>query len=100
MLTCIIIDLRDLRLGNVAAEDTAYPLAVNMYVQHNLSSLVAVHLKKTLQHLDHKIHRGIVIVEQHNPVQRRTLYLRACSLYVWPLRFVLSRLFCHHPHSI
>ena len=44
--------------------------------QHDLGGLFPAHAEKLLQHLHHKLHRGVVIVQENHSIKRRFLELR------------------------
>ncbi len=70
------VDVVDLRLGNFASEHAAYSLAASMHVQHDLGGALSIQAEKTFQYDDDEIHRCVVVVEQHDLIQRRPRNLR------------------------
>ena len=73
MLAGNVHDLVDLCGGDFPRVRPAYPHALAMHLQHNLSRLLSAHGEYSLQHHDHKVHRCVVVVEQDNLKQRRWL---------------------------
>ena len=59
----ILVDLGGFGFGDVLCVNAAGSLARLMYSQHYLSGFLAVHTEKYLQHLNHKLHWRVVIVE-------------------------------------
>ncbi len=49
-----------------------------MHGQHDFKRLRMVQTKEPLQHMDHEFHRGEIVIQQKNLVQRRTLGFRLC----------------------
>src|SRR3546814_413007 len=75
----ILVDLRHLRFSDFAREDPANAAAAGVDVQHDLGGLVEVHAEKADQHVDHEVHRGVVVVQQQDGIQRRPRHFRlAC----------------------
>ena len=70
MLTRIVINLRGLRLGNLISKDTTDAFTAGVHMQHDLSSLGSIHIKKGLQDFHHEVHWGVVVVQQYHLVQR------------------------------
>src|SRR5579864_507401 len=68
--------LRHLSFGDLICEDPAHTLTLGMYLEHDARRGRTVHGEELLQHVDHKLHGSVVIVQQHNPVQRRLFDLR------------------------
>src|SRR5450631_3112646 len=75
MLSRICDHLRHFRLCDFICKDPADPLSLGMYLEHNPGRLDAVHREKPLQDIDDKLHRSVVIVDQQDLVERRTLEL-------------------------
>ena len=71
MIPRVLIDLSGLRFGDVPGVDPAHPFALGVHGEHDLRGLLPIHLEKDLQHLDDKFHRGIVVIDEYNLVQRR-----------------------------
>ncbi|MOA61934.1 hypothetical protein D3C78_1872040 [compost metagenome] len=59
--------------------------------QHDLGGQLAVVVEEQLQHLDHEIHRRVVVVEQQHLVHRRRLQRRLGFLNGQTGTFVLAR---------
>ena len=72
--------LFDLRRGDFAGVRAAHAHAFAMHLQHHLRRLLATHGEYSLQHDDHKVHRRVVVVQQHDLVQRRRLDLASSRL--------------------
>jgi len=64
-------DLADLGFGHFAAVDAAYRTPAGVHVEHDLGGLLHVHVEEPAQHLDHELHRGVVIVQEQHRIQRR-----------------------------
>src|SRR5690606_24927544 len=71
-----LVDLRYLRFGHLAREYPANGAAAGMHMEHDLGRLLRGHREEAHQHLDHEVHRGVVVVEQDHRVHRRRLQLR------------------------
>src|SRR5690606_30428405 len=68
-------DLRDLRLGDLVSIDAADTLTFRVHLQHDTRGPGTFHPENRLQHFDDKLHRGIVVVDQYDPVHRRRFQL-------------------------
>ena len=68
--------MRHLRFGHFAGKHPAHTLATGMYMQHHLHGKLLTHPEKNPQYLDHKIHRRVVVIEQHDLEQGRWRQLR------------------------
>ena len=79
LLLCNSHHLRDFGFGYFIGEYTADPLALGMYFEHYPGRPAAFHGEYRFQHLDHELHRRVVVVDENNAVQGRSLDLR-CSL--------------------
>src|SRR5215472_15061623 len=73
MLARDVNDLIDLGRRHLARVGAANPHPFAVHLQHHLSRFLATHREHSLQHHDHKVHRGVVVVQQDNLVQRRRL---------------------------
>ena len=71
----IFVDLRHLRLGDLAGEHAAHATPAGMHVQHDLGRFFDIHREKAHQYLDNEVHRGVVVVQQQHLVKRRPLGL-------------------------
>ena len=69
-------DLRHFRFGDLVGEHTALADPVVVHMQHNASRGFAVLAKKPFQHMHDELHRRVVVVEQENAIETRTLRLR------------------------
>ena len=58
--------------GNLMAEYAHHGETLFMHGQHDLKGLRVVETKEALKHMDHKLHRCVVVVQDHHFVQRRT----------------------------
>lgn len=70
-----IHDLTNLGFGNLVTEHTDDGHTFLVHGQHNLECLRMSHAKETLQYVDHKLHRSVVVIEQQDLVARRALGL-------------------------
>src|ERR1700690_342251 len=76
MLSRIRDHLSHLGLCNLKSKDAAHPLALRMNLQHNAGCLGSVHPEESLQDIDDELHRSVVVIDQNDLIQRRTLELR------------------------
>src|SRR5690348_2746798 len=81
MDTRVFVHLRYLTFCDFAAEHATNALAAGVDVEHHLGRALAGHVEKRLEHRHHEFHRGVVIVEQHDLVERRSCGFRATGLY-------------------
>ena len=65
--------LTDFGLGDLEGEHADNRNPFLMHCQHEFERLSLGHAKKALKHMNDKLHRRIVIVEQQNLVERRAL---------------------------
>lgn len=72
-----IHDLTHFGLGDLVAEHTDDRDAFLVDGQHDLECLCVGHAEETLQHMHHKLHRGVIVIQKQNLVQRRALGLWA-----------------------
>src|ERR1700677_454223 len=86
MLPRICNYLGHLGFRNLVREDAAHTLSLGVHLEHNPSRLGAVHREEPLQNIHDELHGSIVVVDQHNLIQGRTLDLwrrflddQACS---------------------
>lgn len=63
--------LLDLGGGDVFRIDAAHCHPLMMDFEHDLRRAFAAHVKKTLQHDHHKVHGGVVVIEQKHLVEAR-----------------------------
>src|ERR1700678_3520235 len=75
MLSRVRDHLSHLGLRNLISKDPADSLTLGMHFQHNPSCFGAVHREETLQDIDHELHGSVVVIDQHNLIQGRTLEL-------------------------
>jgi hypothetical protein len=71
MLACIFIHLYHLGFGDLKGKNTTYALAAGMHMQHDLCRTVMAKTEKCLDHIDHKIHGGKIVIQQHHLLHRR-----------------------------
>src|SRR5271156_6296668 len=76
MLSRVRDHLSHLGLRNLISKDPTDSFTLGMHLQHNASCFGAVHREETLQDIDHELHRSVVVIDQHNLIERRTLELR------------------------
>src|SRR5579871_1855338 len=70
MLPRVRDHLSYLRLRNLISKDSAHTLALGVDLEHDAGRLGAVHGKEALQDIDHELHRGIVVIDQHDLIER------------------------------
>jgi putative hydrolase of the HAD superfamily len=70
-----IHDLRDFRLGHLVRENADHRQPFFVHGQHDVERLCVGQAKEPFQHMHHEFHRRVIIVQQHDLVQRRTLRL-------------------------
>src|SRR5277367_1065963 len=75
MLSRIRDHLSHLRLCNFISEDATNSFALGMYLKHNPSCFGAVHREKTLQDIDHELHRSVVVINENYLIERRSFKL-------------------------
>src|SRR5258708_164057 len=68
-------DLCHLGLRHLVGKDSAFPDPVLVHMHHDPVGGLVVLVKKSLQHVHHELHRGVVVVEQEHPVEARPLGL-------------------------
>src|SRR5262245_57373585 len=85
MLPGVRIDLSDLGLRDLVGVDAADTLPPGMYLEHDPRGLGPIHTEDPLQHIDDELHRSVVVVQQDNPEQWRSLEARARLLRDRPL---------------
>ncbi len=71
-----IHDLANLGFGNFVSEYAALTDTVVMNMQHDTRRVVHILLKKTLQDMNDKLHRSIVIIEKQNAIEARLFGFR------------------------
>ena len=69
-------DLRHLGFGHFVGIDPAFADAVMMHMQHDSGGGLAVLVEKPLQHVNHELHRRVIVVQQQNPIKVGPLGLR------------------------
>ncbi|MNL70483.1 hypothetical protein D3C87_1954930 [compost metagenome] len=50
-------------------------------MQHHLGGLVQIHVEELLQDVHDEIHRGVVVIEQHDLIEGRRRHFRARGLH-------------------
>src|SRR4029078_9733864 len=80
MLARVARDLLHLGRGHVVRIDAADAHAFAVNLEHDLRRPLARHAEELLQYQDDEFHRGVVVVEQQNIVDRRKLDLRLFCL--------------------
>src|SRR5271169_6300693 len=80
MLSRVRDHLSHLGLGDLISKYPADSFTLGVDFQHNASRFGAVHRKETLQDIDHELHGSVVVIDQHNLIERRTLEL-GCRLF-------------------
>src|SRR5450755_3931435 len=76
MLSRVRDHLSHLGLCDLISKDPTDSLTLGMHFQHNASRFGAVHRKETLQDVDHELHGSVIVIDQHNLIEGRTLELR------------------------
>ena len=69
-------DLGDLRLRYLEIVHAADSFAFRMYFQHDLRRSRPLHAEYGFEDVDDKFHRGVVVVDKDNTIQRRFLDFR------------------------
>jgi len=69
-------NLRHFCLGDLVGEYSAFTDPVLVYVHHDPVRSFGILVEETLEHVNHKFHRRIVVIEQQYTVQIRPLGLR------------------------
>src|SRR5665213_1076235 len=75
MLSRVRDHLSHFGLRDFISKNSADSFALGMDLQHNASCFRAVHREETLQDVDHELHGSVVVIDQYDLVQRRTLEL-------------------------
>ena len=75
MLAREVHHLGDLGLGNFICKRPTNAHATLVDMQHDLGRLLAIFGEKPLQHMNHKLHRRIVVIEHDDLVHRGLLSL-------------------------
>jgi len=78
-------NLRNLGFCYFVSKHAADTLAPGMHFQHDASRLLAIHSEDQLEHLDDKFHRGVIVIDQHDPVKGRLFRFRARLFYSQPV---------------
>ena len=102
VLSSVIYNLRHLGFGDFEGINPANTHALLMHVEHDLSGGLRVHVEEALKHVDHKLHRRVVVVQQQHLVHagffglgfsleyRRTTWrariIRSARGLVWSVR--------------
>ena len=71
-------NLRHFGFRDLVCENTAFADAVLMYVHHDTMRRFVILVEETLQHVDHELHRSVVVVEQQHAIEVWPLGLRPC----------------------
>jgi len=66
---CEAVHLPDLAFGDTARVDTAQTAAPVVDAEHDGGGFIDGFLEKSAQNVNHKIHRGKIVVQQDNLVQ-------------------------------
>ena len=70
-------DLRHFSLGNLECENSANTHTVPVDMQHDLDRVLAVLVEESLENVNNKLHRRVVVVEDEDLVEAGFLGLRA-----------------------
>src|SRR5260221_12233117 len=76
MLPCEIHDLGHLRFGDLVGVNAADADATPMHMQHYSGRLVTGLAEEPLEDVHDKLHRGVIVVQHENLIQRRLFRLR------------------------
>jgi hypothetical protein len=68
-----VLDLVDFGGGHVFGVNAANAFAVEVDLQHDLGGRLTVFAEKFLQHPDHELHWGEIVIEHHHLVHLRGL---------------------------
>ena len=80
MLARVTGHLRHFGLCDFVCKDSTDTFATCMHLQHNPCCGRPIHGEESLKHLDDEFHRGIVVVEQYDAIERRLRRLRRSLL--------------------
>src|SRR5436190_11271520 len=80
MLSGVCRDLLHFGGGDVPRIHPADANPLPVHLEHHLGSPFAGHAEEFLQHNDYELHRGVIVVQQHDLEHRRRLQLRALRL--------------------
>jgi len=69
-------NLRHFGFSHLVSEDPAFADTVLMHVHHDPVRRFVILVEKTLEDMNHKFHRRVVVVEQQNAIEVRPLRLR------------------------
>ena len=98
MAAGIGLNLRTLGLGHILGVYATNGLTLMVDAQHDLFSVAWVHGKKVLQNPNHKIHGGLIVIEQQHPKPGRTLQQRRLPLLL-RMRFLRFPVFFGWTHT-
>ena len=70
--------LGNLGLGHLVGIDATDADTLVMHMEHDTRGIFTAFVEETLQHVHHKLHRRVVVVQQQHLVQARLLGLGAC----------------------
>ncbi len=90
MLACERIHLCGLGLGDFGREDAGNATTLGMDMQHDLHRLFSGVLKELLQNLDHKLHRGVIVIDDDHFVLRGRLQFGLGVLHGQPTVTTIS----------
>ena len=82
-------DLRHFGFRNLVGIDPALADPVLVDMHHDSLGGFVVLVEEVLEHVDDEFHGRIVVVEEHDLVERRVLLLRLDALFDDPVGFVL-----------
>src|SRR6202161_1228487 len=75
MLSRVRDHLGHLGLRDLISKDPTDSLTLGMHLQHNASCFGSVHREEALQDIDYELHGSVIVIDQHNLIERRTLKL-------------------------
>ena len=76
MFACEVHHLRDFGFRDLIGKYSALPNTVMVNMKHDSRGGFMVLVEEPLQHVDHELHRRVVVIEDQNPVETRSLGLR------------------------
>ncbi len=94
MLLGVSRDLRDLGLSDLEGEHATDSLAARVHFEHDAGGSGSVHTEDSFEHIDDEFHRGVIVIEQNDAKQRRSLEARL-GLLGDQTAFMLCTLFRH-----
>jgi len=91
--------LGDFRLGDFEGVHPAHALTSGVDLKHNARRGGSIHAEDALENVDDELHRGVIVVQQNDLVERRALEL-GLGLLCDQLAFMPCALFRHQRRRI